>query len=266
VSPIIPIDLEIKSENVTILVYGYTGSGKTHFAGTARNSIFLDFEGGTATLLNVDFKGKAFHLDTASDLRQVLSWFNSSEQLNQLTDKVGFKPESVVIDTLTRMQQHTQLDILDHREIKAGKQEDVMEQKEWGRLLIQMYRLMKILPNQGFDIIALAQAREFEDPASKIIKWMPNLTGQWGDQIGAYVDIVSFLELVQTVDGRVVHRLHLQPSGGWSAKSRYKNLPKYLDDANYSDLKRIVLEARKGGESVKSSQSMETKIETKSVE
>jgi len=51
--PIVPIDLQKATENVSLLVYGYTGVGKTHFAGTAPANLFLDLEDGYRTLLNL---------------------------------------------------------------------------------------------------------------------------------------------------------------------------------------------------------------------
>ena len=251
--PIISIDLEIKTQQLSIAIYGYTGSGKTHLAGTAPDNLYLDLENGYATLLNVPFTGKVFHCDTARELRQVIAPFGNAESTKEAIDKLGFQPKVLTIDTLSRMQQNSQLDIIDHREVKAGRQEDVMEMREWGQMLIQAYRLMKILPNQGYDIIALVQAREFEDPATKVVKWMPNLQGQFGDQIGAYFDILAFLEIHQLTDGSVVHRLHLQPSGGWTAKSRYQGLPPYLDNPTFPQIKEMILKARQSLKALKES-------------
>jgi len=264
-SPITPIDLERKTEQISILIYGYTGSGKTHLAGTAPDNLFLDFETGTATLLNIGlddkgqkvgppFSGKAFHIDTARELKQVIAPLSDPESAKQMVEKLGFQPKTITIDTLTRMQHHTMLDIIDRREIKAGRHEDVMEIREWGQLLIQAYRLMKILPNQGYNIIALAQRRETEDPETKVTKFMPNLSGQWGDQIGAYFDIEAYQELREVEIGgvrKVVHRLHFQPSGSWVAKCRYKGLKPYYDDITFPELHKLILEARgikKGGD------------------
>jgi len=242
--PITPIDLETKTTQLSIGIHGYTGSGKTHLAGTAPDNLYLDLENGYATLLNVPFTGKVFHCDAAKDLRQVIAPFGHAESAKVAIEKLGFQPKVITMDTLSRMQQNSMLDIIDHREVKAGRQEDVMEMREWGQMLVQAYRLMKIMPNQGYDIIALMQSREFEDPATKVVKWMPNLQGQFGDQIGAYFDVLAYLEDVQLTDGKMVHRLHFKPSGGWAAKTRYKSLPDYLDNPTFPQIKELILKAR----------------------
>lgn len=252
--PLKPIDLETASQDVSLLLYGLTGSGKTHFGGTAPQSIFLSIEPGWATLLNIDppFSGKLYSADNVADLKLALEYLDSGK-IKTLEDKIGFKPKSVVIDTLTRMQEHEVLGILDSRpsrshEIKHIPLEDRMEMQEWGILLTRMYRIMKLLPNEGLDVICLCQAREFEDPTTKVRKWMPNLRGQWGDQVGAYFSLVAYVEQKEVIkaggERGVVYRTHFAPSGTFLTKSRYKGLPAYRDGLTFPELKEMILEAR----------------------
>jgi len=239
--PIVPIDLQKATENVSLLVYGYTGVGKTHFAGTAPANLFLDLEDGYRTLLNLPFDGKVYRISDASDLRDALKPFISEDEkiVSELENRLGFRPKTLTIDTLTRLQHHSMISILDSREMKAGRDEDVLEIREWGKLLVQMYRIMKLLPNHKMDVVCLAQAREFEDPVTGVRKWMPNLVGQWGDQVGAYFDIVAFLE-VREIEGRLVRRLHLSPSHRFLTKSRFTGLPDYLDNPTFNQLKELI--------------------------
>lgn len=284
-SPITPIDLEEQLSTLSILIYGYTGTGKTHIAGTAPKPLFLDFENGTPTLSNIkcekcgrkywlskdnpcndckDLGGSAFHITDVASLRQVLDCLDliykargkddkdKAEARQWIKKKLGVEVdldiESVVVDTLSRMQEDEIIGILDGRTTQRAETEDTMEMREWGILLTRMYRLMKRLPNQGFNIILLAQAREFEDPTEKKRKWVPNLRGQWGDQIGAYASIVGYLEvkniMVSPGKKKAVRRLHLQPSGDFTAKSRY-NMPEYLDDPTFSKIRKLVMDSRK---------------------
>ena len=109
-----------------------------------------------------------------------------------------------------------------------------------------MYRLMKLLPNDGFNIVLVAQAREFEDPHDKVRKWAPNLRGQYGDQIGAYTDLVCYLEVkdvMETGQRKTIRRLYFQPTGSFMAKTRY-NLPSYLDNPTFGKIHDLVMKER----------------------
>jgi len=216
-----------------------------------------------------DLGGSAFHVTDVASLKQALDcldmvyrsrdrsdedkvkakeWLKKKLEDIEVDLDVLLATKTVVIDTLSRMQENEIIGILDGRDTKRSETEDVMEMREWGMLLTRMYRLMKLLPNQGFNIILLAQAREFEDPASKQRKWMPNLRGQYGDQIGAYTDLVAYLEIKDIMEGpgkrKTIRRLHLQPTGDFIAKTRYE-MPQYIDDATFSKIRDLVLKGRK---------------------
>jgi len=208
-----------------------------------------------------DLGGIAFHITDVASLKQVFDCLDivykarnrgdeDKEKAKEwLKNNLGkdldidmdilLDTKSIVIDTLSRMQESEVIGILDRRDIKRPESEDVMEMREWGMLLTRMYRLMKLLPNQGFNVILLAQAREFEDPIDKRRKWMPNLRGQWGDQIGAYTDLVCYLEVKDIMAGpgkrKTIRRLHLQPTGEFVAKSRY-DMPQWIDDSSFSKI------------------------------
>lgn len=287
--PIIPIELEKQLGTLSILIFSTYGAGKTYLAGTAPKPLFLDFENGTATLVDMkcekcgrrywldkgngcdvckDLGGSAFHITDVASLKQVLDCLDMIYKARDRSDEDKAKAKewlmkklsdvevdmdallatkTVVIDTLSRMQENEIIGILDGRDIKRPETEDVMEMREWGMLLTRMYRLMKLLPNQGFNIVLLAQTREFEDPIDKKRKWMPNLRGQYGDQIGAYTDLVGYLEVKDVMAGpgqrKTIRRLHLQPTGDFIAKSRY-DMPNYIDNPTFSKIQELVLKGR----------------------
>jgi len=285
-SPICPISLERKLEQISLIIYGIYGCGKSHLAGTAPRPLYLDFEGGVGTLTNLtceacgrrywldrdggcdkcsDLGGDVFQVTDAASLKLALEAAEVIYKVRDLDEEkkkkaeewlisrfgevVSLNTKTIVIDTLSRMQEYEVIGILDSRDNKRSETEDVMEMREWGVLLTRMYRLMKILPNQGFNIIMLCQAREFEDPHTKRRKWLPNLRGQFGDQVGAYCDLVGYLEIRDEMVGpgqrKTIRRLHFQPSGDFVAKSRYSQVPSYLDNPTFAQIQEAVLAARK---------------------
>lgn len=283
-SPVIPIELEKHLETISILIYSTYGAGKTALGGTAPKPLFLDFENGTATLTGLkcekcgrkywldkdnscevckELGGSAFHITDVTSLKQTLDCLDMIHKVRDRNDEdkvkasdwikkqlgieVSLDTKTVVVDTLSRMQENEIIGILDGRSNKRPETEDTMEMREWGVLLTRMYRLMKLLPNQGFNVILLAQAREFEDPVGKR-KWMPNLRGQYGDQVGAYTDLVCYLEVKDVMVGpgnrQTIRRLHFHPTGDFIAKTRYAGFPDYIDDANFSKIQDLTLKSR----------------------
>ena len=243
------------AENISILVYGTWGSGKTHFAGTAQDVLYLDFEKGYATLANLPFRGKVFVLETVQDLVDVLKVLEKPEEIER---EFGFRPRAIAIDTLTRMQEMEIISILDANPSRPPALMDVLDQREWGVLLNRMLRVIKLLPSRGFDIIALCQARELENPSDKKQIWYPNLRGQFGDQIGAFFDLVGFLEVRQEEpsrdevaklgrlealkrhQGKLVRRLYFKPVGGFVAKTRFGHMPDFVDNPTFELIKKLV--------------------------
>ena len=61
-------------------------------------------------------------------------------------------------------------------------------------------------------------------------------TGQYGDLVGAWFDIVGYMEV--TLEG--VHRLHFRESAKFLAKSRYNLSVDYIDNPCFEDIVNLV--------------------------
>ena len=107
--------------NLVMLVYGRSGTGKTHFGSTfPRPALFIDTnERGTETIAQ----------EEGIDVVRVTDWQEIDELLWALKD--GMKYESVVIDQVTNLQDLGMYEVL--RKQRKGRDE-TFTQRNWGQL------------------------------------------------------------------------------------------------------------------------------------
>jgi hypothetical protein len=119
VDRIVPVQ-QVK-ENLVMLAYGRSGTGKTHFGSTfPRPSLFLDIkERGTATIAN----------EPDIDLAQIVDWGEFEDLYWEL--KKGMKYKSIIIDQITNLQDMG-MDDVRARSRKTSK--ELFTQRNWGQL------------------------------------------------------------------------------------------------------------------------------------
>jgi hypothetical protein len=107
--------------NLVMLVYGRSGTGKTHFGSTfPRPCLFIDTnERGTETIANED----------GIDVVRIEDWQEIEELLWALKD--GMEYESIVIDQVTNLQDLGMYEVL--RKQRKGRDE-TFSQRNWGQL------------------------------------------------------------------------------------------------------------------------------------
>ncbi len=211
-----------------ILIHGASSSGKTHLVATSPKPLLVDKEEGYQTLLNVpgfDIRRRVT-TDTVEEMNSIFDWIKSNRS----------KVDTLVIDSLTFLQQARQVELLQDpgRPSKYGKDKLMLE--DWGRIAMQMITVMKLAPTIGVHVVCTAQTREREDPVDHVSRWYPFLQGSFEDLVGAYFDVVGYLRLAKGVDGKEVRRLYLKTSTQWYAKDRRGLLPEYMDNPTIPQL------------------------------
>lgn len=218
---------------VTMLVYGTTGCGKTHFAATAIDSyktLYLNTEEKTSTLSKWGSKlqkngSRAFWIDSQAETREILS---------KLRDKQTY--EVLVIDSLSRYQLLDQLAI-------TGDKRDKTTQEDFGKLHIHMSQTMLLTPKNSMHMIVTALAEEYTRTfanGTKGSRFRPSLIGKFGSLIGGWFNIMAFMEF----DG-TTRRMHFVSGPDFDAKSEF-DMPPYLDNPTFGDVVKLI---NKGGES-----------------
>lgn len=196
---VVDIDQERK---YSMLIYGKSNSGKTGFCASAQevgNTLLLDVENGRMTVRALSNRFgpsyKPAKIVSVESPRELLEGFSSIRS----AVKEG-KIEILAIDTLTRMQQYGLMDIIEGRGNRERERldPDLIDQREWNKILIQFIRLMKNLQQIDIPILCTAQAESILQSDGRgnsvLVGIQPLLRGQFRDSVGGFFDIVGYLE------------------------------------------------------------------------
>jgi len=180
------------------LFFAPHGHGKTYLLGTADDdgraspTLFLDFEGGTQTLVGRD-----------TDVGTIRDWDDYNEAYELLSDpKTKYK--STGVDSISETQIFGMLSILDKDAKRVDP--DLMAQQDWGVILVQMRRFVRHFRDLPMHVFFTALAGEIVEPRVGTVK-APLLQGAFQKELPGIVDIVGYLANEDTEDG--INRLLL---------------------------------------------------------
>lgn len=148
------VDIDDYTENITMLVYGDPGIGKTRFAGTGR-TLILGIENGTIAARQSGGESKVWKCP---------KWDNVLDAYNWLLDnagKEGFPFDWIAIDTGTQMQLQIRRDVVDQR-IEEGTAKnlnpDKVEMQEYGEDQNRLMRFVTLFNDLPVNVLWLAHA------------------------------------------------------------------------------------------------------------
>jgi aryl carrier-like protein len=130
--------------------------------------------------------------DADIDAVDVASWDEFDEVVGKLEAGEGEwgKFESVVIDSLTEIQQLLHENIIDERD-KGDS--DAMEIADWGKSAIRMMRIIRRLKNLGIHIIITCLETEDRDEKTKKLRCFPAVQGRLASLLPGIPDILGFM-------------------------------------------------------------------------
>jgi hypothetical protein len=194
----LPIQRPESANKLNILIYGLTGSGKTHMLGTALDSpdmdpmLLIDLEGGTLTL-----RGREVDIVRPRNWKEVLE----IEQWLRFEDT---KYKSVGIDSLTEMQSKLSLGTIkgeldeegEYRNMDAPSATKIDQWGQTGDQMRKVIRMFKTLashvdPEKRRHVIFTALEKEDKGIV------MPDMQGALGAKVGGYVDVLGRLGVTE---------------------------------------------------------------------
>ncbi|AYB69783.1 RecA-like DNA recombinase [Gordonia phage KidneyBean] len=226
------VDIDEYTENITMLVYGDPGIGKTRFAGTGGRVLFLATENGTISARkSVGGEGSKVWDCTASWQR----FKDAYEWLRDHAGAEGFPFDWVCVDTGTQLQLNIRRDIVDER-VEEGTAKDLDPDKvhldEYGKEQQRLMRYVTLINDLPVNVCWTAHAMLVDNEEGKQLR-MPQFHGQGykvANWIAAQMHCVGYMHKAsvtsaktqKTTSERVI-QWH-SPDGSVIAKDRFDAL------------------------------------------
>jgi hypothetical protein len=270
---------------LNLLVYAQFGAGKTRLGLSAvevpsMNDVFLaNIEGGDLTLrgaFDVPSEVDQVRITDFAQLARLYEVLRSHCTLRDQNNEAGLRkleawlkgvPESeiikpkryrtVIIDSLTEAEAYLMYQLLGvttHMRLdeEAGSPEWA-EYKKQHNMMQRLIRSFRDLPMHTVFICS----RGWVQDEQKRFNYGPQMTGKLSNAVQGFVDIVGYLDVQPTPDGKLARTLWVQPVGRFAAKCRFSNykLP-YFQNPNLKSILQAVglLQMPAGAPSVEAQQ------------
>lgn len=209
----------VKNSKRKVLFFGGSGTGKTYCAATFPKPLFLDMEGGMASIRKL----KPYRWP--ADPNKVATSFDHIKQFYYLAKRELAREnprfETIVIDSLNEMQviivKHV---IEDYAGVGKRLYDDQPTQADYGKALrdfMDVFRLFLKLPCHVV-FLAVEKLKQYEDDKS-----VPDLIGKKiAPEVLRLVGAVGYTHTAQTGDGdRIKYLVSFEDTSAYTAKDRY---------------------------------------------
>jgi len=237
------------SLDTSIVVYGPPGVGKTTFASSLEDLLFIDVEKGRTSILKTQNRPTIFQPDNPEELGEAYLWLKANEG----------KFKAVAIDTYTEVEKWFLAEAVRQSvEKDPTKDPNLATQNDYGRASRRMTKMTRSFHSLPMLKVYICHEREEKDEETGSIMKGPALMPSVVRDLNAYVDYIFYM----SVDRNGNRAVYTSPSSKYWAKHRIGKLPKKIelpDDPEKSRLSDVVEELRK---SVKGNSAQKTKKES----
>ena len=225
---------ETMNQKVRVLVYGESGSGKTTFASTFPNVLFIDSDRGGRTL-------KQKHIPFIPLVRERGVYKKLIQSLIKLKTEptVGdYKLETLVIDGITSLAEIFLYEIMRFPDKPGRKPKDpLIEKPDWDDYSMLGSRLLMLhvqLADMPFNVVVTGLPMLEKDEVTGGFIGKVNVIGGFRNSIAKHYDEVYFLTM-QSNRNETHSIAHLRKFKYYEAKSR-DNLDPEVIDPSYDKL------------------------------
>jgi phage nucleotide-binding protein len=214
-------------------VYGHTGSGKTHFIGTAAKSLefgrilLLCPDPGALTLAFDDDANQNIEIASISSMDDFDAWYEYLSVENPKSNEF----QTVAIDGFTDISELALQEALRVvHENDSNRDPDQPAIDHWNRVGIAVRRVIRQFRDLPLTFIATALAQDKQDSMQQTFV-LPSVAGKLAAELGAYVDIIGYLYTEIDKETKDVHRkLRVQRTEKIQAKDRTRRLPPIIHE------------------------------------
>lgn len=218
--------IEIKSggfeaDRIKFLVYGESGVGKTIFASTWPNPVFLDIDKGMASIKKQIYR---FSIDSWEDLCEAVELLSN--------ERHPFK--TIVVDSLNELQKLAMRNVVRTFTSIRRAYDNLPSQSDYGKMLDDYDKMIRFIRSLPFNIVYIGQVapRTYEtDPVQ------PQLTGkQSARDLCRMLDIVGYLDKKEPEGGGAKTRVMVFDAVNFVTKDRSGSLPSVVENPEYDIL------------------------------
>lgn len=240
------IDLEDFDESINIMLYGDSGVGKTVFAGSGDDVLFLATEKGTISAKRQGSRAKVWPIEKWEDLQDAFLYLRDEEH--------GYK--WVALDSATKMQHMALRWILDDAHAQNPSRDldipAIQDHQKWQNMFKRFVTNFCDLP---VNVIFTATTMRAEDEEGENII-LPDLQGkgygisQW---VCAQMHVVAYISVKRKGKGddkETWRRIQTQTVPPYFGKDRYNCLGEYnsngscvrpyLDNVTLTDIEKLI--------------------------
>jgi len=231
--------IEAAEPHINILIYGESGAGKTHLAGTAdqvpemRKVLFLDVEGGAFTLR---------HVSPNIDTIRIRTWADMVRALAEL-EAGGHGYKTVIVDSLTEVQKYSMYAVMGGVVDKEPDRDaDIPSLREYLKNTELVRKFVRKFRDLPMNTIITALRGEDKDMKRAKTDYFPGLQGKVAKEVSAMVDGVFYL-YTKEIDGENQRVLLTSKVEDIVAKDRSGALPQIVVDPTMKFLYETLINA-----------------------
>jgi hypothetical protein len=228
---------------LNILVYGHTGSGKTHFIGSAAKDpafgkiLLLCPDPGALTLAFDADANRQIQVAAVSSLSDFDEWY--AYLAAERPEDREF--QTLAIDGFTDVAELALTEALDYVHKQDSKRDPNMPGVDhWNRVGVNVRRIIRRFRDLDMCFIATALAQDKVDALNQVFT-LPSIAGKLAAELGAYVDIIGYLYVDQDkVTKEAVRHLRVERTEKIQAKDRTRRLPAVIDNPTLPGIMNLI--------------------------
>ena len=224
------VDIDEYTENVTMLVYGDPGIGKTRFVGSAK-TLILAVENGTISARKSKGDAKVWDCSTWEKFKTAYEW------LVENAAQPGFPFDWIAIDTGTQLQLNIRRDIVDaDAAVDDSRNPDTVELQEYGEEQQRLMRYVTLVNDLPVNVCWTAHSMLVSNEEGEELR-LPNFHGKGygvANWIAAQMHCVGYMHFtdVQFTSGiKQARVIQWNGTANVVAKDRFDCLGQYTNHA-----------------------------------
>lgn len=211
---------EFDPKRVRCMVYGESGSGKTVFAATWNEPIFLDLDDGMASITHPVAR---IGISGWQELQEAYMYLKFSEH----------KFKTVVVDSLNESQWHSMQNVINNFPAIRRSYDNLPSMSDYGKALDDFDKFVRVMRALPMNVVFIAQLAKRDDPEEMA---RPQFTGKaTAENIARMMDVIGFLYKMDSTDP-IKPRIMTFDDSRYVVKDRSGKLPTQIINPTYAKL------------------------------